>query len=387
MIDYIVANKTWIFSGIGILVITGICSFIAIIFKRKKKNNSSQNQSSGNNSFNIQSKGNVTVNQSGATYTEIREIALDVFKANFMVSTGSSKKTANKRAEHITEEFLGRLQEENPSGLGAAEEPDFQDALFTVQKEYAKSGDAKLGDILVDLLINRSKEQHRSLIQLVLNEAIKTAPKLTQEQLAILSVIFLLRYTAQLNITCLESLGDYLDKYIQQQIPHLNRGDAYYQHLQYAGCGNIELGSVKLSRIWESRYQGLFFKGFELSLEEKTRISEGSFSTFIIPCLNNPSKCQVNALTQKNLEEKMSKSNLGESEKAFIKELFNRNKMSYDEIKTKIIEIRPYMSDFYDIWENSPMNKFQLTSVGIAIGHANIKKTDGEFTDLSIWIN
>lgn len=61
--------------------------------------------------------------------------------------------------------------------------------------------------------------------------------------------------------------------------------------------------------------------------------------------------------------------------------------MSYDEIKTKITEIRPYMSDFYNIWKKYSMKKFQLTSVEIAIGHANIKKTDGEFTDLSIWIN
>lgn len=387
MIDYIIENRTWIFSGIGILAITGICSIITLIFKRKKKISSSQNQSSGNNSVNIQTEGNVTINQTGASYTEIREIALDVFKTNFLAMTGKSKETANQRAEHITEIFLDRLQQENPSGLSAAEEPDFQDALFTAQKEFAKNGDEKLGDILVDLLINRSKENHRSLIQLVLNEAIKTAPKLTQEQCAILSVIFLLRYTAQLNIMSIENLGNYLDKYIQPQIPYLNKGDAYYQHLQYAGCGNIELGSVGLSRIWESRYQGLFFKGFELSPEEKAKISDKAISTLIIPCLNDSSKNQINAISQTNLEENLSRLNLGATEEIFIKELFNRNKMSHNEIKAKIIEIRPYMSNFYDIWEKTPMNKFQLTSVGIAIGHANIKKTDGEFTDLSIWIN
>jgi len=33
------------------------------------------------------------------------------------------------------------------------------------------------------------------------------------------------------------------------------------------------------------------------------------------------------------------------------------------------------------------MKKFTLTSLGIAIGHANIKRLIGEFANLSIWIN
>ena len=48
---------------------------------------------------------------------------------------------------------------------------------------------------------------------------------------------------------------------------------------------------------------------------------------------------------------------------------------------------RPYMASMIDVWENSLMKNFTLTSVGIAIGHANVKKNLGEFTDLSIWIN
>jgi hypothetical protein len=40
-----------------------------------------------------------------------------------------------------------------------------------------------------------------------------------------------------------------------------------------------------------------------------------------------------------------------------------------------------------EIWSGSSMKNFTLTSVGISIGHANIKKNLGEFTDLSIWIN
>jgi hypothetical protein len=62
-------------------------------------------------------------------------------------------------------------------------------------------------------------------------------------------------------------------------------------------------------------------------------------------------------------------------------------KMSDNEIKEKIIAIRPYMAEVFETWTNSSLQTFTLTSVGIAIGHANIKRLIGEFADLAIWIN
>jgi hypothetical protein len=45
------------------------------------------------------------------------------------------------------------------------------------------------------------------------------------------------------------------------------------------------------------------------------------------------------------------------------------------------------MENVFDTWSDSQMKNFTLTSVGIAIGHANIKRLVGEFANLSIWIN
>ena len=45
------------------------------------------------------------------------------------------------------------------------------------------------------------------------------------------------------------------------------------------------------------------------------------------------------------------------------------------------------MAQVFDVWEGSFMQNLSLTSVGVAIAHANIKRHIGEFTDLSIWIN
>jgi hypothetical protein len=152
-----------------------------------------QNVSSGSTA--IQAGGNVTIVETGLTYADVRNIALDIFRTNFYKLAGVAKETAKVRAEEITEAFLSKLQNEHPAGLQKSNDPDFQYALFTVQKEYARNGDKDLGDLLVDLLVDRSKHEQRDILQIVLNESLKTAPKLTENQLAVLSLIFLFKYS------------------------------------------------------------------------------------------------------------------------------------------------------------------------------------------------
>jgi|GEM_PF-6697020 len=52
MINWIITNKEWIFSGIGVVIITGIIGILK--GKEKSKDNIKMNQKSGKNSSNIQ---------------------------------------------------------------------------------------------------------------------------------------------------------------------------------------------------------------------------------------------------------------------------------------------------------------------------------------------
>jgi len=62
---------------------------------------------------------------------------------------------AQARAEAVTDKFLQKLIAEHPVGLQQAQTPDFQDALFTVQKEHAKAGDVhdRLQDVMPDYAV------------------------------------------------------------------------------------------------------------------------------------------------------------------------------------------------------------------------------------------
>ena len=61
--------------------------------------------------------------------------------------------------------------------------------------------------------------------------------------------------------------------------------------------------------------------------------------------------------------------------------------MTPDEIKSDLKTMHPCMEKLFDVWDNSHMKNMSLTSVGIAIGHANIRRVTKETDNLSIWIN
>ena len=346
---------------------------------------SDQTQKTGDNSTNIQA-GSITVYQS-LSVTEVRQLALDVFRANFFDLAGDAKNVARQRAEEVTESFLKQLQQEHPDGLRRAQEPDFQHAIFTVQKEYARCGDRDLGDLLVDLLVERAKHESRSILQIVLNESLSVAPKLTPDQLSVLSLVFLFKYTKQLGIHNRKELFAYLDRYVTPFADSITDKVACYQHLEYSGCGTVGLGSNNLPSIFRIHYGALFSKGFEEPQLLGKQLSIPSSHPIFIPCVNDSTRRQVNGMNEEIIRSECKRMGISDDDTGKLVALHTEVLMNEDEIRTAICDERPFMRKVFDIWGTSGMSHFTLTSVGMAIGHANIKKSLGEFTDLAIWIN
>ena len=108
--------------------------------------------------------------------------------------------------------------------------------------------------------------------------------------------------------------------------------------------------------------------------------------TFIVPCLHDASKYQVNALSDEVLEQEMNNKNLGDSFRPKLKQFFTSTTMNNQEIKDYIISTNSSMEKIFEVWKNSVFNKLELSSVGIAIAHANYRRKTGQTMDLSIWI-
>lgn len=337
----------------------------------------------------IQANGNVSlsVTHVGLTIHEAKELFNDLFDLNFYKLQGKAQATAQERNNEVTEKFLQKLQDEYPAGLQQSENPDFQDALFTVQKEYAKAGDKDLGDILVDLLVDRSKQETRNILQIVLNESLHAAPKLTNSQLAILSIIFCLRHVQARKIGNHQQLHEWLSKYIQSLANNIIASKSCFQHIVFTGCGSVSMGQITLEEIFQQVYPGLFNNGFEVTRIDELAMSEDDRKIYFVNCINDPIKFQVNAMNMETLEGYFTAHAVTTENHTRIIELFNAGRMNVAEIKAKVVEFSPFMEPIFVSWSASEMKNFELSSVGIAIGHANIKRLAGEFADLSIWIN
>jgi len=344
-----------------------------------------QIQKSGDDSYNIQAK-SVNV-QTGLSYSDVREIALDVFKNNFANLSMVAADTAKKRAEEITGKFLNELEKRNREAVNQAQDPDFQYSLFTVQKEYAKTGDKNLGDLLVDILVERTKVDQRGLLQIVLNESLSVAPKLTTSQLCALSIIFSLKYTLYLKMTSLDTLKDYLEHRLIPFTENLPKSQASYQHLEFAGCGSISIGSSDINDILKQTYPGVFTKGFSKEQFDSEIGGIDGSEKLLIPCLRDNSLFQLNAMNFDVLKNQMKVKGVIETEFPKIEAFWKKYLISDAEIKTDLINKNENMTIIYDVWENSPMKSMSLTSVGIAIAHAYTRSKTGDSDDLSIWIN
>lgn len=347
---------------------------------------SSQSQRAGRDSTNVQA--NTLVVYQGPSHAEMRDIALDVFRSNFLELSGVAAETAARRAEEVTQRIVERLMYEHPEGFKGAADPDMQVAIYTVQREYARTGDPDLAELLINVLVDRSKQPSRSLLQIVLGESLHVAPKLTTEQLATLSVIFTIRYTRSAPMAGFEGLRSYIDKNVAPFVPLLTKTNSCYQHLEYAGCGSIGIGSVAVPGILRDVYPGLFAAGFKLdefnAAYPDLHVPDGILAI----ALRDADAIQLNAIDDDTFKRIASDKGIDEDEiDSVLKFERNSHMMSPPDVETWLKELHPAIEPLIDVWENSLLKNMTLTSVGIAIGHANARRITDDRADLAIWIS
>lgn len=348
-------------------------------------NKAKQTIKTGDNSTSLQAQ-HMTVNQ-GMSYVDVKNIALDVFNSNFLELSKEASHTAVERAEEITNSFIERLKQEKPAYIESVKDPGFQYALFEAQKNYAKTGDKDMSAVLIDVLVDRVEHQKRDLKQIVLDESIQVIPKLTASQLDTLTVIFILRYSQNHGIIDFESFKQYLEVYIKPFASGLSKENSLYQHLEFTGCGNIQITSTSIEAIFKQTYAGLFCKGFtEENFVEVVR-EFTKYKNITTKCLHDDKLLQLNAINLDVLKKVAKKNKFEEEIIKKLETLFNDNLFPDTEVKTKTEKITDgFMTNVFDVWKNSPMKSMTLTTVGISIAQANFRRKTGITLDLGIWI-
>ena len=129
-------------------------------------------QTSADDAINVAAGGNVVIYKAGLTYSEAKELALDVYRSNALELSGIAERIARDRVDEFTADFLERLRVSHPQPPETLGDPDMQYALFDAQRHAARSATKGLDEILLDLLVQRATSKQEDLLQIVLNEAI-----------------------------------------------------------------------------------------------------------------------------------------------------------------------------------------------------------------------
>ena len=203
-------------------------------------NDEIQNQQSGDNSFNCQAGGNITIINNGITQENVKQIFMEMFKANMPKLREIAKEEANKSAEQVSDSIaleLTKLNETNSEIiLKRLADADMQIALIETQKNYAKYPDANKLEQLTKLFLSKGLETRISLRNMMLDEAINTVAKMSQAQIDFLSYI-VQKFTFIADVkTAQELYKKYLKKilFFSTSFDKLTLNDINY--LDYLNC-------------------------------------------------------------------------------------------------------------------------------------------------------
>lgn len=330
--------------------------------------------------------GSTTVVHVGVSATEARQIAADLFQANMPVLAGIARETAQQRAREMTDEFLTKLQEMQPHAIQSLADPDMQAALLEAQKGAARSNRSHLPRVLVDLLVDRAASTSE-FMNIVLNEAIAAAPKLTVDQFDALSVIFVARYTRNFGVRGVETFRGYFKSHYEPFLAGASRTDARFQHMEYVGCGTIGVARVDINRSFSTTYPYLWCD--HLSPAEVQAELDGPFIKKLLQLgalqVERNGEFMVNPAYEEEFEPRIDEGEITRPEVRrwldFVDGVVKgRFKVS------PIEQLVPEFAQFVRYWNATGAGQFSLTSVGIAIAHANLARRGVKGLDLGIWI-
>lgn len=290
------------------------------------------------------------------------------------------------RLQSFEEKVMSRFEDKSATDTKAFADPDFQYLLKQAQYAYARSGDEETADILVDLIAERSTQQKRNRLTLSLNEAVEKSAYLTVEEFSELSLCYFFKMTVNNGIRNFPELCEYLLTHAGPLVPNISREASSYTYLASQACASIDISAISLIEVLKVNYSGLLSNGVDKSaLEAALNPYMHLAPEFIIPCLHDKSKFQINALNKNVLYERLRQHNA----EFKAEELWSVHSENLMDIKDFCAAAKPYypeVSKLFQAWDETQIRSMTLTSVGLAIGYSNLKRLTDFKADLSIWI-
>ncbi|MFE9878632.1 LPO_1073/Vpar_1526 family protein [Streptomyces sp. NPDC005784] len=336
-----------------------------------------QKQSTGDNGTNINVGRDANF---GLNYRDVKEVARDtameVFRENFTTLSRDALLVAVARAEELTENFLKELRDNQPEGFKNLEDPGVQSAIFDAQAAYAKTGDAKLGDILVGILVDRSTAAVRDVTQLSLESALRTVQSLSGAQISLLTCNFIVKHVAFPGLKDVADVANQFARAIEpfeEGIKQLISLEPDY--LVGVGCLIAAAGSITPQHYLGMNYPGLFSEGFTLDRHPEARSLIGT--PLAKQRAEMPDRYFVQAASIKDLNDLAAREGL-EGLLTNARSTLTKTVQPDSEILRQVLIARPKLAPFFERWRKLGMSSYLNTPVALVIAHANARRIIGE---------
>jgi hypothetical protein len=166
--------------------------------------------------------------------------------------------------------------------------------------------------------------------------------------------------------------------YIKQWDPVLDIGStrrADYQHIQSAGAGSLSsIASIDVEPVFEEAARGFFTKGFTIDQVPDNLHEFLSDPEVFISCLRDGDRIQVNCRSLAEISDLEMKKGMPAQSLANLSMI---GVMTYEEIRNDLVSRVAKFGSFLDNWKSSGLSNFELTTAGIAIGHAYYRHVTG----------
>lgn len=379
------SNKEWLFSGIGVLIV----SVVAGLFLRKKNKEKQLAQQGDGHNY---AADTIHVHHSsGLSVVDIKELAKSVFIENFPKLQEVARIEAEKNRDLFITELDARIKEKlTTEEIKKFDKPDIQYALKDAVISASRKDSSETRTILSNLIVERVKNDGIEFKEIVYNEAIATLPRLTKNQLNILAFVFMSRYAR------FPAVNDWItfEKTIKENIcPFINFQStlAQFQHLEYSDCGNVGIAPSKLESVFRVNYNHLFL------IKENPFIDKATYESLNL-------KTEVESLFFKKNETadkfyfihktvadiqairgKLITNGINEFPD-FSTLLLNKTKNETEiaaELKLKFDFADKLLKQFND----TGVVSLTLTSVGIVLGASHYEGVTGKKINIDNWIN
>ncbi|NKS15128.1 hypothetical protein GS490_02080 [Rhodococcus hoagii] len=327
-----------------------------------------QRQEGGDNSTLVQGN-SVELHRHGLTLEEVRQVASDVFRMNYLELTADAMKEARRLADEFAEMLLMKLEQADTHNVERFRTPAMQSAVYSAQKAYVETADPGLAEALAELLLEKSATQNRSMKGIVLASAIETIPKLTAEQVAALCALVILVQTVKFDWETPKDVLLGLNERLTPLYDKVPTTSSSYQYMGSVGVGSLSLGNDPYATL-VSTYPGAFNLGYPEGQipEPLTPFAEGGLFR---PAHDGSGRRCIAVGSDQDLGGRLAPhvQHLADD----LKTALGQNRMETQHIEEMTAKLAPSLHKFLAQLKKTSATQFQLTTLGIAIGHSHWK--------------